>query len=153
MGQLQPEDGALLTGLQPYYRIQPSLGLHALMYYPLFFPAHLAHPEVSMGNQVTPLLTRLPGSQQHSGHEGSRGHSQLIADRASCQSPALLQSCGNRAKGPKGSTLVYSILDTQPQRATSISTLHASTTHPALSWHPIPLSLPTDLIGHSVSKL
>lgn len=95
-----------------------------------------------MGNQAAPLRTRLPGSRQHSGRQGSSGRSRLTSDRAGCQSPASLQSCRDRAEGPKGSTLVYSILDTGPQRATSTSTLHVSASNPTLSWYPAPLSLP-----------
>jgi hypothetical protein len=61
---------------------------------------HLAHPAVGRGNRGVPPLTRLPGSQPHSGHRGSSGHSPETAGRAGCQSPASLQSCGDRRKGP-----------------------------------------------------
>lgn len=87
---------------------------------PLFLTPHLAHPEVGMGNQVAPLPTRLPGSQQHSGRQGSSGRSRLTSDRAGCQSPASLQSCRDRAEGPKGSTLGYS----HPRHPTSESRFH-----------------------------
>lgn len=87
---------------------------------------YLAHPEVGTGSQAAPLLTRLPGSQQRSGHQGSSGHSRATADRAGCQSPASPQSCGNRAGGPQGSVVVCS-----PQRATFPSTLLTPTQLPA----------------------
>lgn len=99
---LQPEDRT--TRIEPLSGATCSNG-------PLFFPPHLEHPVVGRGNQVALLLTRLPGSQQRSGHLGSSGHSRVTAGRADCQSPASLQSCGNRAKGPKDSTAVYSILE------------------------------------------
>lgn len=78
--ELQPEDEIFLTGLQPYSKIQPLSGVTS--------PPHLARPEVGMGNQAAPLLTRLLGSQQRSGHQGSSGHSQVTADRAGYQSLA-----------------------------------------------------------------
>lgn len=118
---LLPEDGTFLMGLQSHSRTVPLPGV-TCSDVPRFFPPYLERPAVDMGNQVALLLTRLPGNQQRSGHRGSSGHSRVTAGRADCQSPASLQSCGNRATGPKGSTSVCSILDTKPQKATSIST-------------------------------
>lgn len=119
--ELQPEDGTFLTELWSHSRIVPLPGV-TCSDVPRFLPPHLERPAVGMGNQVALLLTRLPGNQQRSGHRGSSGHSRVTAGTADCQSPASLQSCGNRAKVPKGSTSVCSILDTKPQKATSIST-------------------------------
>lgn len=133
---LQPEDGTLLTELQSHSRIEAFPGA-TCSNVPLFFTPHLEHPEVGRGNQVALLLTRLPGSQQRSGHQGSSGHSQATADRADCQSPASPRSCGNRARGSNSSAIVYSILGTKPQKAISISTpptqLSAGTHHHCLS--------------------